>query len=585
MPKNIWHFIAKTRMAVILPSVFYALTMFSQTSLSEQLSEVLIANDLNKGFLIYNQISETEIKQLSDSALFDFHYLGAYLNSNNCTETPNHEKVIHHLKEAKRLCDTSLGTYFTGYMEIMKGLGDEYFEEGNFEDALAIYEEGLVKSMAIRDRVPQFFANLIMGIQECYENLGFFSEVPIHLMDAWGMWDKDIEPFCRYNYFPLWTLQQFYSKYECFENALKINDEIVKFIQEKGGANHPEMAEALFYRGNHLNYLNKYEEATETYRQALKILDSNKLTDEDLYEYILGNLVLASTETDSIRLTIDILDEIKTHGLKYNNPQIYKNALYSTANKFNERGFYDMALSLNLQLRDLALTQEENAVIEEQHSDIIFNKEIIESLPKLYESFNSLSSENMEWFDMGYKLASAYYLTNEIDKYLEVLKQLYSAIKPDNSLGKDYYYWVLNNLYNVSFDLGDYTAALKYALEKWLEVSSTLDFQEEICISAINNLVAAKLRSAEIEGIDSDLEIYRDLCVKLYGDNSTEYSVYLHNKGRACQLQGDLKEAKRNYLLANTLGIKTKGKASRRTVQYLMEVDMQIVEEGLDFEM
>ena len=164
MPNKIWHFIAKTRVTVLLSSVFCTLTMFAQTSLSDKL-RYYISEDMDKGFLLYNQISDSEIKQLSDSALFDYHYLGAYFNSDDSTETPNHEKAIYHLKEAKRLCDTSLGTYFIGYMEIMNELGDEYLEEGKFEDALAIYEEGLIKSMAIREGAPQFFANLIMGIQ------------------------------------------------------------------------------------------------------------------------------------------------------------------------------------------------------------------------------------------------------------------------------------------------------------------------------------------------------------------------------------------------------------------------------------
>lgn len=569
-------------MAVILSSVFCALTGLAQESLSDRLSYVLTHQDMGEGFELYNQITDKDLQQLSDSDLFNYHYLGAYLNTDNFTDNPNHEKAISHLKEAKRLCETSLGIYLPSYMEIMKALGDEYLEEGKFEDALSIYEEGLIKSMAIRENAPQFFANLIMGVQECYENLGLFSEVPNHLMDAWGFWDRDIEPLQSYSYFPLWSLEQFYYKYEFFENALKINDEIIKFIKEKGVINHPEMAEALYFRGNLLTNLNKYEEAIPTYRQALQILDSNGLTDEDIYAYLLGNIVTASAETDSIKLTFDILDEIKTYGLKNNNSEIYKNALYSTANKLNARGCYDVALSLNLQLKDVTLTDRERAIIEEQTNNITFNKEIIETLPQLNESFKSFALNSIEWFDIGHKLASAYFISNEKGKMLDVLKQMYSVIKLDNTIGKDYYYWILNNLYGISLELGDNNDALLYALEKWQYVSSITDIPDDISFLAINNLVVAKLRSSQLEGIDAYLDKYNVLCVTLYGDNSKEYSVYLHNVGRAYQLQGNLNEAKRNYLLANTLHIKNVGKANPLTIQYLAEVEEQLVDEGLD---
>lgn len=582
MLQNILPFIAKTRMAVILSSVFCAFTMFAHTSLSEKLSEILTTKDWDKGFVLYNQISDSDITELPDSSLFDYHYLGAYFNSDNYTERPNHEKAIYHLKEAKRLCDTSLGTYFIGYMEIMNGLGDEYLEEGKFEDALAIYEVGLIKSMVIRKSAPQFFANLIMRIQECYENLGLFSEVPNHLMDAWGFWDKEIEPLQGYSYYPLWSLEQFYYKYEYFENALKINDEILKFINGKSGNNHPEMAEALYFRGNLLTNLKKYEEAIATYRQALSILDSNGLTYEDIYVYLLGNMVTASAETDSIKLTFDILDEIKTYGLKNNDSEIYKNALYSTANRFNARGCYDLALSLNSQLKNSFLTERERAIIEDQTNTIMFNKEVIETLPELKEIFYSISKNSREWFETGYKLANAYFITKELEKSVCVLNQIYDELSSNTHYKQDYYYWVLNNLYNVTLDIGDYNASLQYALERWLYISSMTDIPEDIRFSALNNLIVAKLRSSKVEDIDSDLDKCRDLCINFFGDNSTEYGIYLHNRGRAYHLQGNLNEAKRNYLLANALHIKNVGKANPRTVQYLIEVEEQLVEEGLD---
>ena len=95
-----------TWVAVFLPSVFCAFSAVAQISLSERLNNVLETQDMDMGLKLYQEITATEIKQLPDSSLFDYHYLGGYLNS----EIPNHEKAIYHLTEAKRLCDKSLGT-------------------------------------------------------------------------------------------------------------------------------------------------------------------------------------------------------------------------------------------------------------------------------------------------------------------------------------------------------------------------------------------------------------------------------------------------------------------------------------------
>lgn len=172
------------RMAVILLSFgFCSFIGSSQNTISERLSHVLKVQDMDLGIKLYNEISAVNLKQLPDSSLFNYHYLGGYLNS----EIPNHEKAITHLLEAKRLCETSLGTYSIGYMEIINGLGNEYIELGQYDDALAIFQEGIVKSMAIRNSATHAFGHLIVGLQNCYEYKGWLNEIPALSSDAWNL--------------------------------------------------------------------------------------------------------------------------------------------------------------------------------------------------------------------------------------------------------------------------------------------------------------------------------------------------------------------------------------------------------------
>ena len=566
------------RLAVLLPSVFCTFSGMGQT-LPERLSYVLEVQDMEMGIKLYNEITEADLSQLPDSSLFDYHYLGGYLNS----EIPNHEKAVSHLLEAKKICDKVLGTHSIGYMEIMRGLGDEYIELGQYDEALAVYQEGIVKSMYVRNIASEAFGNLIMGVQGCYERKGWLNEIPSHLYDAWGFWAKDEEPFATYNYYPLWSLEQFYRRYKMYDKALQVSDMIIKFISEKVGAQHPEMAEELYLRGNTLVDMGRNNDAVETYYKALSILKVNKVDKDRLYGLIAGNLLMAIISTGRWSECDNILKDIKNYGGRnVNDADIYKNVLFSAANRFNSKGNYAKALSLNTELLELSLSDKERTIIENQTNTIKYNRDIINALCQLEEQFRTFSQGSAEWFEAGHKLSSAYFLQKKVDKNICVLRKMYDAIAANTSTGEDYLLWVLNNLYGICFEKEEYNDALRYAIEKWNYISSVSDITEDYLYYALNDVVVAKLRSNHLEGIDDNLEKVGVLCSKLFSEQSENYSTHLHNQGRAYQLQGRLNEAKQIYLRAIALQIKNDGVPINRTVQYLMEVEKQITDEELD---
>lgn len=59
---------------------------------------------------------------------------------------------------------------------------------------------------------------------------------------------------------------------------------------------------------------------------------------------------------------------------------------------------------------------------------------------------------------------------------------------------------------------------------------------------------------------------------------SKQYGIYLHNRGRAYQLQGKLDEAKYTLLKSISVQNKVEGKPMERTVKYYMEVQQQLSE-------
>ena len=533
---------------------------------------------MDLGLKLYNEISDAEIAQLPDSSLFDYHYLGGYLNS----EILNHKKAITHLLEAKRLCETSLGTYSIGYMEIMRGLGDEYIELGQYDEALATFQEGIVKSMAIRNGATHAFGNLIIGIQECYEYKGWLNEIPAHLSDAWGFWPKEEEPFETYNYYPLWCLEQFHRRYELYDQAIKVSDATIKFITEKAGNGHPAMADALYMRGNILNDMGNSTEAVDAYHQGLSILKANNEECEELYGLLASNLLMAIITTDRWYEADDILQDIKSFGEKANDLKIYKNALYSSANSFNKNGNFAKALSLNAKLAALNLSDDERTIISNQAQAITFNQDVIEALPRLSSFFNNAESINDEWFEAGHHLSSAYYIQGETDKNIAVLKKMHDAISSNQESGQDYYLWILANLHGASFDKGAFQDALRYSNERLNYLLTIPDAPENILYSALNDVAVDKLKSNLLEGIDLDFDKIKEFTLKLFGVESDEYSIYLHNRGRAFQLQGKLNEAKEYYMSAINMQHKNSGRVFPRTVQYLQETENRLTDEELD---
>lgn len=570
----------KNRMAVILLTFgFCAFFGMAQKSIPERLNYALENQDMESGLRLYNEITNDDLKQLSDSVLFDYHYLGGYINS----EIPNHEKAIFHLLEAKKLCDTTLGTHSGVYMEIVRGLGDEYAEMGRYEEALGIYQEGIVKSSYMRVAASRDFGNLIMGVQQCYERLGWFNEIPRHLTDAWSFWDKDEKPLVTYTYYPLWTLQQFYRRYEMYDKALQVSDSIISFITEKGGSNHPELAEALYNKANTLVDMGKSKDAIRVFRQGMSILEGNKMeVSNETYGMIMGNLLMAlvsSNKTDDVHI---ILKDIKDYGKRTNNPSFYKNALFSAVKRYNTIGDYTQALSLSKVLSGLDFTEQEKEILAKLTNEIEYNNEITSSLPQLESQFTSLTKGSPEWFDIAHKLSNAYYLNKRLENNHEVLKSMYETCIANPVAGSDYLFWVLINLYGNALESERFNDALTYANSRLQYLSSMPDAPEDYVFYAVNDIVVAKLKSKQLTDIDADLDRAISLCTKVFGKGTSNYGICLHNKGRAYQLSGKLIEAKQLYLEAIALQTKEAGYSTNRTVQYLMETERQITDEELD---
>ena len=239
---------------------------------------------------------------------------------------------------------------------------------------------------------------------------------------------------------------------------------------------------------------------------------------------------------------------------------------------------YAKALTYNSILLDSNITDEERTIIENQRNTILYNQEIVEGMPTLERTFESLQPGQDDWFETGHKLSSAYYLIKDLDKNGIVLTAMYEAIDLSKSVGLDYYLWVISNLYGLSLEKEEYQDALRYSMEKINYLNTLNDVPDNYRYNALNDLVVAKMKSNTLDGIDSDLENIEKFYRNQYGEFSSEYATYLHNRGRAFQLQNKLDEAKETLMQSITLQNKLEGRPLQRTVKYYMEVEHQLGE-------
>lgn len=564
------------RYLILAISVCLSLCANAQKTISERLNEVLISQDFETGKRLYAMITDDDIKQMPDSVLFDYHYLGGYLFSSG-QESTDINKSNTHLLAAKQLCEKSLGTYSLGYMEIMYGLGYNYIELNEYESALAFFQEGIVKSMAVRSVFPKQFSNLIMGETECYEALGWFNEIPKCFMDAWSFWDKDETPFVTYTYFPLWSLRQYYYRYSLYDNALSISDRIIEFITNKVGANHLEMAHELYMRGNVLVAMNRLPDAITTYQHGIDILKSNNNESNELYGMLCGNLLscyVSIGKTDFEKT----LKEIKSFAARTNNPSTYHDALYAVADILTNQGKFTEALTFNQRLSEQDLSHAEQQSVVQQQMNILYCSDLMAELPQLESQRTTLETGGEAWFETMKKLSDAYYLKHESDSNLAILTDMYNACTAYPSIGNNYLLWVLNSLYNLYLKQGQYNNALKCSFEKYTFLASLPDVPEMYRYNALNDIVVAKLKSNQLDGIDDDMSKLETYYANQFGTTSREYSFYLHNRGRAYQLQNRLDEAKATLLKAINIQNKVDGNPLEKTFTYYNEVVQELGE-------
>lgn len=561
--------IKKLRMTVLLSCGVFSFIGIAQSSVQERLNQVLESQDIARGLKLYDEIIENDIIHFPDSTLFDYHYLGGWVN----TEIPNHQKAIMHLLEAKKLCETSLGVYSIQYMDVMNGLGNEYIELNQYDDALGIFQEGIVKSMAVRESAPHAFGNLILGVQECYEYFGWFNEIPNHLLDAWSFWPKDDLPLKTYSYYPLWLLERYYDRYGMYDKAISISDKIEEFIISKGGDKNPELCEALYMRGSVMTKAQKKKEAILTYEKGIAIAKSNNIVDSELLGMLYGNLLATLSDEGDFHKCEELMPSVQLYSEAIRDEEFYANSLYTCALHFGQSHYYKEAIYYLDKIPEDIFSIDELSSITEYRESLLQEQNILLNFDRLIESQNNEILGSANWYNVSYDIAKGYMIKGKLKECLRVLEEVYEVYKenPANENASPLY--LFGMLLNLTSQLEENSLFMDYAVLYNDFLNERTNLPDLYLIESVNLLIVGQLKCHKIEEIDERLNLVESYYRDEYGVDSKEYATYLNNRGCAFQLQNKLEEAKSTLLKALSIQNKKDGQPSAKTFEHLMEVE------------
>lgn len=560
------------RFCILTLWILSAVISCAQQSADEKINKAfnICFSDIEAAKHIINTINETELLSLPDSTSFDYHYVCAGISS---AEQDN-ERTIFHLLETKRLCETSIGIRQTVYLEIMNALASAYKDNGDLDNALAIYQEAIIKGLSIRNRkgAKEEFGNLNSGLASVYEEKGWQKEVPSMWRNAWNYWNKKDSFFETYNIFPLFMLSDYHERKGEYHIALEINKEMSDYTLTQTDKNNPVWCDIFYQKGSILGHQGKYEEAVKAYKEGLFVAKENGIKDEKA-EQLYGNMICCLSEYGSYQSIDTALSELHTYF-----PKVYSQTLFSLSSVFEKNKRYKDAIEYINRAIPLVKgnVKEQYEWYKNLYSHEYDNQQQLSLLLK-----TPIHDEGTnDWFIHMEKLANAYYLDKNKEMAKEVLEQIVTvSIRKRQSDSEQSRF--IKMLISCAADVNDYITVLKYSKIRIDYDKNKFGKQSKEYYASLNTEAIAYIKTNDHKRAHSILEICTPICITLFGKESEQYATLLHNKGRVAQLAGDLKSAKAYYEESLSVHSLAKTPASRtlRTREYLGKVELSLKEQ------
>lgn len=296
-----------------------------------------------------SNVKEEEIISLPDTLQYTFYYCNAGLMSMD--DNADKIKYLDYIEKALKLREKSLGIRHSEYLELLWAKGTE-LEDSNADAATKAYQRGIVIGQGIvnrgNDAVDHWFGRLLSATGALYQKRGYISQAISLYREGFSLtsngYKKDETPDA---WIGLFSLQLMYYNQQNYQEAIKVNDELLAFFNERGANPSHDYADVLYFKGNCLINNGQIDDAIKCYTAGIEMLKGFDDYDKQL-ESLYSNLYIAYVShgrlSDAENLMTVATDFFNHHGT----PDNICNYYYSGAQALLDSEKYAEAENLAL---------------------------------------------------------------------------------------------------------------------------------------------------------------------------------------------------------------------------------------------
>ena len=227
-------------------------------------------------------ITENDILFESDSTKYFFYYISAAIFN----EEGDAELRDRYIDQAIALRERSVGVLSSEYIELLWNKSYNLVESGREDEAMRLCQKGLVMGHEIVNTndlaVKHWYGSLIGLLGDLYVDKGWHNQVISLYNESFVLLQELYDEDDPTSWIPLLSLYMYYYEKGMYEEAYQTNERIGEHIKANGGERSRYYAGTYLYqRGNMLHKLGRIEEAVESYRDGVSLLNELGLTAHD----------------------------------------------------------------------------------------------------------------------------------------------------------------------------------------------------------------------------------------------------------------------------------------------------------------
>ncbi len=248
-------------------------------------------------------------------------------------------------REAKSLCEESLGREHPLYALILKGLGYLYLQWSRYEEADTLLKDAINIFHQSLGPLHTEYLRAQLNLGELYNKMGRYEEAEI-LLAASSAYNAVFESNFSLSQYRLQQLSVLYSNVGAFQEAEKNAREAALLTKNKLGTQNINYAIDLYHLGIVNTYIGDYKKSIHYYLQAIDLLEKLMGKNNIYYTMVIASIGLAKRQLGFYDEAISALNEARAIDEKVSgkeNPDDYANAVYELGETYRYQGVYDSA--------------------------------------------------------------------------------------------------------------------------------------------------------------------------------------------------------------------------------------------------